>query len=139
VATYSGQAREAEDDQKLALEQFEWLVNAYPGASRYKAWRAWTLVHLASLSGSLADLNKLVEAGDVFKKLMDDNPGVLTFRAGAARSLAARGEILLHSGKKEGRVILQQALREQSNLVDENPNNFDFKRQRERTREALGR
>jgi tRNA A-37 threonylcarbamoyl transferase component Bud32 len=138
VATYLGQALEAEDDQKQALVQFEWLLREYPGASRYRAWRAWTLVHLASLSGALADLKKLKEADAEFKTLMDDNPEVLTFRAGAARSLAAQGEILRRSDKpEEGRRLLEQAEREQSELVQKNRNNFDFNRQLDRTQEQL--
>jgi hypothetical protein len=75
----------------------------------------------------------------VFEQVMSANHRVLTFLAGAARSHAARGEILLRSGKsEEGRRGLEQAEREQFDLVEKSPNNFDFNMQLARTRRALG-
>jgi serine/threonine protein kinase len=137
-----GDTFEAKRYQSKALNLFHQLVKQFPGVNRYAGYRALTVVYLASIADPdqaptvLADLD---EVDKEFARLLRDDPGVLRFRAGAARSWAVRGEILLRRGETaQARGYLNKALVEQDDLVLKSPNNFDFRGERDQTRRALG-
>ena len=130
----------ARKDLDAALSVFSELATTYTGAKSYVVDRDWVLVQIAALTDSLDHLDR---ADETFRSVVKDNPDVLRFQAYAARSLAVRGQILQRIGKNEeeknaGRRLLKDALQEQDRLVAKGPHIFEFKAQRDQTREALG-
>ncbi|MDB5350500.1 MAG: hypothetical protein JWN86_1747 [Planctomycetota bacterium] len=145
----SGLYDEALGMHVAAAEKYDALASEHPGLTRWDADRAWTATYLGELRNSTDDL----EVGRVlFEKLLAADPSVTLLRAGMARNEYARGVVaeglgreaeadalweLARTRRAEARVVWESARKVQEQLLTEQPRNFDFRLDLERTRAAL--
>jgi hypothetical protein len=127
----AGRRGEALRYHRMASEAFESLAREHTDLARWDTDRAWTATYLGELEGSL----DLLEIGrSTFERLMDSSAKSPRVRAGLARNLYATGRL---TPGEPGRALLHRALDEQDALVREQPRNFDYRQDRERTLHAL--
>ena len=113
------------------------LVKEHPGVPRWDTERALTATYLGELMGSRESLGtgkKLLE------KLLAEDRGAPRLRASLARNYSAIGQLALKNGRNSEAVkLLGQARRIQEKLLQEQPANFEFQKDFQRTKAAMDR
>ncbi len=131
----AGLKEKAIEQHDAALTIYEALAAAHPGLRRWDADRGWTATYLGELKGSKEDLDR---GRSIFENLLTMDSPVPRVRAGLARNQFALGSRLVsEADKARARGLLETALQSQAVLLNEQPRNFDFQRDLERTKKAL--
>jgi len=133
----SGAKESALREHLAASEIYNELASAHPGFRRWDADRGWTFTYIGELKGSLLDLE---EGRILFDKMVEVDNTVPRVRAGLARNSFAMGTRALEEGDEaKARSLLNQALQAQAALLREQPRNFDFGLDLDRTKQAITR
>ncbi len=134
LLTEAGRTDEALAEHEKAGAILDALATEHPGLSRFDPDRAWTRTYLGALRGSRAELD---DARALFERLLAENPNLPRLRAGLARNRAETAALAKKSGRiEEAQRLLKLARQAQQALLREQPRNFDYRKDLERT-EAL--
>ena len=132
-----GLVADAIAEHRAAAKLYDDLAHDHPGLPRWDVDRGWTATYLGELTGLEDDLER---GRDLIEGLMKADPEVSRVRAGLARNWYACALLEEREGDEdEARLLLKQARDAQARLLREQPKNFDFRHDLDRTVTALAR